>query len=196
MSSSGAVDPSEHVGNLLTGDRILFALTTAISVYYLLKFRKDGVFPFQSAQPDAHRLGGDDSLKPQHTATNLDGDAWAADTHDLEHRGSTSSTSSDYDRRTDHGSNQQADEYALLHGTDTDEGRHPGRPLNWGDDSRYANPSDPAPPYASYAASNALSDGYEEYRSQTAGTNYAAQPSSGAAMHRGYSFSGGDELRS
>jgi hypothetical protein len=36
------------------------------------------------------------------------------------------------DSRTERGGRQEEDEYALLHGTETDDGRHPGRPVSWG----------------------------------------------------------------
>jgi hypothetical protein len=100
--------------------------------------------------------------------------------------------SDDEDRRTERGGNQEEDEYALLHSTETDEGRHPGRPLSWGDD-RFG--SQPVPPYAGYDNhdTNALSPGgYEEYRREAgSGIHPNNNPAYGAGG-QGYSFSGGD----
>jgi hypothetical protein len=74
--------------------------------------------------------------------------------------------SDDEDRHTERGGNQEEDEYALLHSTETDEGRHPGRPLSWGEDRFARGPPPVRPPYAAYDDNtSALSPGgYEEYR--------------------------------
>jgi hypothetical protein len=143
--------------------RLLFLITTAISAYYLVKFRKDGVMPYASSRPNPHAMGGDSSLE-----SNPKDNTWSADTHDL--------ADSDDETRTERGGNQEEDEYALLHSTDTDEGRHPGRPLSWGE-----GVNEPLPEYR-YDNATALSPGgYEEYR----------RPAP-AQQGPGYSFSGGD----
>jgi hypothetical protein len=134
---------------------ILFAITTAVSGYYLHKFLKEGVLPYESKAPNPHHISGETSKD----------NAWSTEI-ETGHR-----DSDDDDRRTEHGGNQQEDEYALLNSTETDEGRHPGRPLSWGEErSGYAKP---VPPYADYRESegvNALSPGgYEDYRRE-AGT--------------------------
>ncbi|OCK79680.1 hypothetical protein K432DRAFT_382870 [Lepidopterella palustris CBS 459.81] len=156
---------------------LLFMITTFISSYYLIKFRKDGVLPYISTK-SYNPSGGDHSLE-----ANKD-NAWSADTHDIDH---LHRESDDDDTRTERGGNQEEDEYALLHSTDTDEGRHPGRPLSWGEDRRYSAQA-PAPPYAEYEQhqTNALSPGgYEEYR----------RPGVGLQGQGNYSFSGGDVHR-
>ncbi|KAF2490604.1 hypothetical protein BU16DRAFT_518034 [Lophium mytilinum] len=143
---------------------LLFVITTAISAYYVVKFRKDGVMPYASSKPSPHASGGDSSLEH-----GVKDNTWSADTHEL--------NDSDDETRTERGGNQEEDEYALLHSTDTDEGRHPGRPLSWGE-----NPHDPVPEYRydHDEHTSALSPGgYEEYR----------RPAPPAP---GYSFSGGD----
>ncbi|KAH8724755.1 hypothetical protein GQ44DRAFT_617465 [Phaeosphaeriaceae sp. PMI808] len=144
---------------------VLFAITSGVSGYYLAKFMKEGVLPYESKEANPHHISGE-SAKDH---------AWSTEI-ETGHR-----ASEEEDRRTEHGGNQQEDEYALLHSTDTDEGRHPGRPLSWGEErGGYAKP---VPPYADYRESqgaNALSPGgYEDYRRD------AAQGGSG------YSFSGG-----
>ncbi|KAF2474128.1 uncharacterized protein BDR25DRAFT_332308 [Lindgomyces ingoldianus] len=160
---------------------IFFGLTTAISAYYLIKFRRDGILPFQSATPNPRHLGGETS----------GGGGGKDNTWSSEYE-APGRESDEEDRHTERGGNQEEDEYALLHSTETDEGRHPGRPLSWGDD-RYNRA--PAPPYAGYdddAAANALSPGgYEEYRREAG----APQPPHGGGYGnggQGYSFSGGD----
>lgn len=149
---------------------IFFAITTGISAYYLVKFRKDGVLPYESNQINAHHASGE---------TQKD-NAWSTeiDHHD----------SDEEDRQTERGGNQEEDEYALLHSTETDEGRHPGRPLSWGE-SGYGR--DPVPPYAGYDDNNnALSPGgYEEYRRDAGAHIDSASHGPGG---QGYSFSGGD----
>ncbi|KAF2181695.1 hypothetical protein K469DRAFT_713298 [Zopfia rhizophila CBS 207.26] len=145
---------------------IFFVITTAISSYYLIKYRKDGVLPYESSAPNLHHVSGE-------TAKD---NAWSTE---IDHP-----DSDEEDRHTERGGRQEEDEYALLHSTETDEGRHPGRPLSWGDD-RYNR--DPVPPYAGNDDSaNALSPGgYEEYRREAnGGRGYG----SGG---QGYSFSGG-----
>jgi hypothetical protein len=159
---------------------ILFAITTAVSGYYLSKFLKEGVLPYESKTPNPHHIGGEGS--------NAKDNAWSTEI-ETGHR--------DSDERTDHGGNQQEDEYALLHSTETDEGRHPGRPLSWGvENSGYGNVPKPYADYREEAGVNALSPGgYDDYRQQAGvgagldagvAVNMPAGPAGG-----GYSFSGG-----
>jgi hypothetical protein len=157
----------------VTPDSILFGLTTAVSGYYLFKFIREGVLPYESKAPNPHHIGGE----------NTKDNAWSTEI-ETGHR-----DSDDDDRRTEHGGNQQEDEYALLNSTETDEGRHPGRPLSWGEErSGYAKP---VPPYADYRESegaNALSPGgYEDYRREAGASpvGETRQPSHGGS---GYSF--------
>ncbi|KAJ4366892.1 hypothetical protein N0V83_007421 [Neocucurbitaria cava] len=145
------------------------------SSYYLFKFVREGVLPYESKAPNPHHISGETSKD----------NAWSADI-DTGHRDSLDSV----DRHTEHGGNQQEDEYALLNSTETDEGRHPGRPLSWGEDrTGYGRP---VPPYADYregtqAGADALSPGgYEEYRRDAGGEN--RQTSQAGS---GYSFGGG-----
>jgi hypothetical protein len=131
-----------------TLNSIFFAVTTGISAYYFIQYRKNGVLPYLSEKINPHHASGETTKDT----------TWSAEI-DQPHR-----DSDEEDRRTEHGGNQQEDEYALLHSTETDEGRHPGRPLSWGVDGRssYATPH---APYASDDHVSALSPGgYEEYR--------------------------------
>ena len=159
---------------------VSFVLTTAISGYYANKFRKEGVMPYHSAKQDPHHLSGDASKD----------NAWSTE---IEHHDGRDSD--EEDRHTERGGNQEEDEYALLHSTETDEGRHPGRPLSWGENQR--NPAayrstmhdgDPVPmPYAAYNDdhSSALSPGgYEDYRRE------GAAKTDNSFGGTGYSFSG------
>ncbi|KAF2824059.1 hypothetical protein CC86DRAFT_447621 [Ophiobolus disseminans] len=160
---------------------LLFALTTAVSGYYLHKFLREGVLPYESKTPNPHHITGDSSAAKDN--------AWSTEI-ETAHR-----DSDDDDRRTEHGGNQQEDEYALLHSTETDEGRHPGRPLSWGEErGAYGQPK----PYADYrepAGVNALSPGgYDDYRQQAgAGLGGGAGSVNSKASHggSGYSFGGG-----
>lgn len=144
--------------------------------------------PYQSAKQDPHHNSGDNGKD----------NAWSTDMEAHDGR-----DSDDEDRRTEHGGNQHEDEYALLHSTETDEGRHPGRPLSWGEDHRVGGPY-AAPgvgpgdghvqmPYAAYNDDHhsALSPGgYEEYRRDAgAGPGLAAKRDSSFGGS-GYSFSG------
>ncbi|KAF2647178.1 hypothetical protein K491DRAFT_723649 [Lophiostoma macrostomum CBS 122681] len=127
----------------------LFLLTSCISFYYLKKFRTDGAMPYEGKAFNPHHLGGEN---PQKDPT------WSTEIEPVDHRDSHDSFD---DSRTERGGNQEEDEYALLHSTETDEGRHPGRPLSWGEDRR------PVPPYASLhdEGPSALSPGgYDDYR--------------------------------
>jgi hypothetical protein len=151
------------------------------------KFLREGVMPYQSSSENPHYASGDSAYNNPKDA------AWSTEIETANGRDSTDSL----DRRTDHGGNQQEDEYALLHSTETDEGRHPGRPLSWGEGRH-------APPYADYTShsrvpsgADALSpSGYDEYRSQAGLTPFGGlsgvdrQPSHSGS---GYSFSGGPE---
>lgn len=130
--------------------------------------------PYESQKINPHHAGGESHKD----------NAWSTEIEQAD--------SDDEDRHTERGGNQEEDEYALLHSTETDEGRHPGRPLSWGDD-RYRDPVRPA--YAAYDdSSSAVSPGgYEEYRGAAAAS--VNPPGSDAPYGnggQGYSFSGGN----
>jgi hypothetical protein len=154
---------------------LFFGITTGISSYYLVKFRKEGKMPYEAEHMDPHHAFGE---------TQKD-NAWSTE---IEH-----ADSDDEDRHTERGGNQEEDEYALLQSIETDEGRHPGRPLSWGED-RFG--SDPVrPTYAAYddGTSAVSPGGYEEYRKAAAASVEA--PGSTAPYGsggQGYSFSGGN----
>lgn len=157
---------------------IFFALTSCISGYYMHKFLREGVLPYDSKKENPYYASGDNSKD----------NAWSTEieAHD----------SDDDDRRTERGGNQEEDEYALLHSTETDQGRHPGRPLSWGED-RNGEPYDRPTGYADYRNSTneygtdalspggyTLGGGYEEYRRE-AGTNLGASINLGASAGSG-----------
>ncbi|KAF2637873.1 hypothetical protein P280DRAFT_457612 [Massarina eburnea CBS 473.64] len=165
---------------------LLFALTAAISGYYLHAYRKEGTMPYESMKPNPHHESGE---------TGKDA-IWSTEIDGPHHR----SDSLDEDRHTEHGGNQQEDEYALLHGTETEDGRHPGRPLSWGEDrhGRYAAYADDVPPNAPSAlspspASALTHGGYEEYRREAAG---GIMQTAAAGPHgfggKGYTFGDGN----
>ncbi|KAL6706735.1 hypothetical protein ACN47E_005277 [Coniothyrium glycines] len=159
---------------------LFFAITTGVSVYYLMKFLREGAMPYQTTAQDPHHTSGESAKD----------NAWSTEI-ETGHRASTDSV----DRHTEHGGNQQEDEYALLHGTETDEGRHPGRPLSWGED-RNGGYGRTSAPYADYGSdgrngvgADALSPGgYEDYRREAASDLHAGperKPSHGGS---GYTF--------
>ncbi|KAF2747687.1 hypothetical protein M011DRAFT_467300 [Sporormia fimetaria CBS 119925] len=128
---------------------VFFAITTGISTYYLIKFRKEGVMPYQAKEMDPHHTSGE---------THKD-NAWSTEIgqHD---------PFDDDDRHTERGGRQEEDEYALLNSTETDDGRHPGRPLSWGEDRFERDGA--GPPYGAYGTnpSELSATGYEQYRVQ------------------------------
>lgn len=139
------------------------------------KFLREGVLPYDSKKENPYYASGDNSKD----------NAWSTEieAHD----------SDDEDRHTERGGNQEEDEYALLHSTETDQGRHPGRPLSWGED-RNGEPYDRPMGYADFRnstneyGSDALSPGgytlgggYEEYRG-AAGTNLGASSNFGGSI--------------
>ncbi|KAF2012788.1 hypothetical protein BU24DRAFT_465147 [Aaosphaeria arxii CBS 175.79] len=160
---------------------VFFAVTTGISVYYFTKFRKEGVLPYESDKMNPHHASGE---------TQKD-NAWSTE------MGDHHNDSDDDDRRTERGGNQEEDEYALLNSTETDEGRHPGRPLSWGDDrfgrGDHGHTPIPVAPYAQYNDNpDALSPGgYEEYRHQSTTSGSGPTPYPPTPGGAGYSFSGG-----
>lgn len=169
--------------NPLTSLSLLFAITTGVSGYYFIKYKREGVLPYESTDPNPHHISGETSKD----------NAWSTEIETAPRDSSDS-----VDRHTEHGGNQQEDEYALLNSTETDEGRHPGRPLSWGEDRNGAYNRPAVMPYADYRDgrgdhSDALSPGgYEDYRREAGaggldGVN--RQPSHGGS---GYSFSGGE----
>ena len=153
--------------------------------------------PYQSSSENPHYASGDSAYNNPKDTT------WSTEIETAHGRDSSDSL----DRHTEHGGNQQEDEYALLHSTETDEGRHPGRPLSWGEDRNgvYGGGRS-APPYADYssrddrgsiaAGVDALSPGgYDDYRREA---GMGIGPLGGidrAPSHSGsgYSFGGGPE---
>lgn len=145
--------------------------------------------PYQSSSQDPHYASGDSAYNNSKDA------AWSTEIETAHGRDSSDSL----DQRTEHGGNQQEDEYALLNSTETDEGRHPGRPLSWGEGRT-------APPYADYsredrgsiaAGVDALSPGgYDEYRKEAGasmGSRLSGMDRQPSHTGSGYSFSGGPE---
>lgn len=117
-------------------------------------------------------------------------DAWDADTHDIgrDHDGPYDAHGDDVRNRDDeyhqdsrytraHASDD--DEYALLHSTETDEGRHPGRPLSWGEERRRYNDR-----------GDDVDTGY--HGAHAAEPRALSPDGHGARAGQGYSFSGGD----
>jgi hypothetical protein len=144
---------------------LFFIITTAVSAYYMHKFLREGAMPYESQEMDPHYTSGE-SAKDNAWSTEIEQD-------------------DEEDRRTERGGRQEEDEYALLNGTDTDQGRHPGRPLSWGEDRNAYDR--PASGYADYRnPSDVLSPGgYEEYRREAAAGTDARPTVPGGG---GYSF--------
>ena len=188
---------SNEQERLLIPRSLFFAITTGVSGYYLHKYLREGVMPYQSSSENTHYASGDSAYNNPKDA------AWSTEIETANGRDSSDSL----DRRTDRGGNQEEDEYALLHSTETDEGRHPGRPLSWGEDRNgtYGSGGRGAvPPYAEYrdssasiaAGVDALSPGgYEEFRREAAAGPLGSMGMDRAPSHSGsgYSFSGGPE---
>jgi hypothetical protein len=163
-------------------------MTTAVSGYYMHKFLKEGVLPYESKEVNPHYTSGD---------TGKD-NAWSTEIEQND--------DDDDDRHTERGGNQEEDEYALLHSTETDQGRHPGRPLSWGEDRNgYDRPGQG---YADYRdgpdalspGGYTLGGGYEEYRREAgASVGPADNRAPSRASHlshggSGYSFSGANNV--
>ncbi|KAF1983423.1 hypothetical protein K402DRAFT_306669, partial [Aulographum hederae CBS 113979] len=108
---------------------ILFAFTTAISVYML---RKRGDLPSEQHPKPFHNPTPSDD--PEAGAKG----AWSSDTNEIDNPfHGEGDAESDDGTRTERGGNQEEDEYALLNNSaETDDGRHPGRPVSWGNDPR------------------------------------------------------------
>ncbi|KAF2714824.1 hypothetical protein K504DRAFT_457020 [Pleomassaria siparia CBS 279.74] len=129
---------------------LFFAITTCISGYYMFKFLREGEMPYESKTANPHHTSGETAKDP----------TWSTEIEPH----NNDDDDDEEDHHTDRGGNQHDDEYALLHSTETDEGRHPGRPLSWGTGHR---DSYGQPPFASMDdhTNSALSPGgYEEYR--------------------------------
>ena len=185
--------------HLITACSLFFAITTGVSGYYLHKYLREGVMPYQSSKENTHYASGDSAYNNPKDTT------WSTEIETANGRDSTDSL----DRRTDRGGNQEEDEYALLHSTETDEGRHPGRPLSWGEDRNGTYGSGgrtTVPPYAEYRDSGSIAagvdalspGGYEEYRREASAGPLGSmgmerQPSHVSHAGSGYSFSGGPE---
>jgi len=109
---------------------LLFCASSGISILYTLKSRKhpeaeDPWLSPESKQAYAATPGG---LETGRASASKD-PIWDANTRELDGH---NDEESDDGTRTERGGDQGQDEYALLHSTDTDEGRHPGNPVHWG----------------------------------------------------------------
>ena len=140
-----------------------------------MKYRKEGTLPWDNSAVYAN---------PSSLEAQQKNDAWSADTNDIDHAdddygpgSGREDSSSALGTRPPPG--REDDQYALLNSHETEEGHHPGQPLNWGQGSQESAPPYPAgnsaAPYPvgpdEYRAPDALSPGgYDEYR--PAGRNY------------------------
>ncbi|KAK3077991.1 hypothetical protein LTS18_008728, partial [Coniosporium uncinatum] len=128
-------------------------------------------------------------------------DAWSTDTHEINDPFAHDADSDD-GTRTVRRPSQDEDEHGLLHSSNTEYGRHPGRPLSWGSERR---PSDIGAPQeleddeharneAHRRRSSAPYPEYESMPSTHSLQEYAATQDIGYGGHRkgNYSFSGGD----
>ena len=93
---------------------LLFAATSAISVHGAMYYRRTGTV--LGATPD---VSDPSSLEAQTK------DTFSSNPHDVEYDDEVGTQPEPRGRRED-------DEYALLHASDIDEGRHQGRPIGWG----------------------------------------------------------------
>lgn len=144
---------------------LLWVASSAISVYFILRWKKGEGWPWDHAKPRTYQEA--DSLEGQGKDN-----AWSSDMQDADNPFHGEHESDDHPLRPD---GREEDEDVLLHSTETDEGRHPGTP--WGSSS-------PPPPsympneqdyrnssrYGDYSAPSALSPG--EYESHGAYDNY------------------------
>lgn len=165
---------------------VLFICTAVISFYYVTVFRRTGVLVGAEgngepgAEP-ANYFGGSTAYE---AASKHDDEVWSSNTQDIE----TASSHYDHHDANDFAgahhdappvpplpaggaANAAAIYTPLVDGRDTEEGRHPGHPLSWGED-HYGNDhpayrTSPAPEsQAFHLAPSALSppNAYDEYR--------------------------------
>ncbi|KAL8787486.1 MAG: hypothetical protein Q9195_007733 [Heterodermia aff. obscurata] len=103
-------------------DRLLFATTSALSIYALLYYRRNGSLP---------------SSTPTNGAVPITDHAFSSNPHDddpFEHdelHNADDHNDPAYDPHIGRGRRDHDDEYQSIH-TDTEEGTHLGRPLSWG----------------------------------------------------------------
>lgn len=147
----------------LTYHSFLWIVTSVISIYFILRWRKGEGLPWKSAEPKTYNAPG--SIEAQQK------DAWSSDVND------TAENDSDDGRVTPRPAHQDEDEHTLLHSTDTEDGRHPGTP--WGSVSgppsyrsdipeaeSYGGQRDYAIPSALSPADSVAQGGYDSYRSR------------------------------
>ncbi|KAK3077985.1 hypothetical protein LTS18_008743, partial [Coniosporium uncinatum] len=128
-------------------------------------------------------------------------DAWSTDTHEINDPFAHDADSDD-GTCTVRRPSQDEDEHGLLHSTNTEYGRHPGRPLSWGSERRPSGIGAPqeleddehAGNEAHRRRSSAPYPEYESMPSTYSLQEYAATQDTGYEGHRkgNYSFSGGD----
>lgn len=175
---------------------LLFLLTSVISVYNLIEFRKTGVIPGP----------------PMHSSEPVEDDqtkyAFSSNPHDdLDEDIEDQPPAVRPHRRDD-------DEYALLH-TDTEDGTHPGRPLSWGRDRSRDRGRDHAasPPSgeqtfdeadtsyhggASYDARSRIApegNPFAEHLPPTRRNLYDTDNATGSSSHAGQNSEAGDPFR-
>jgi hypothetical protein len=123
------VPPSQNIGiidtNMYLICRLLFAGTCAISALYLTRTRRNPAAEDPWLAPN--------SQKPSYSATLGGVEAGNASKDPIwdhsirDNHSPFGGEEDDGDAHTDRGGDQEEDEHTLLHSTETDEGRHPGR---------------------------------------------------------------------
>lgn len=141
---------------------LLWLVTTCISIYFLLRWRKGDPLPWETAIPKTYQ---EPTSIDSHTK-----DAWSSDVHEPVDQGS------DDGRTTPRADGYGDDDSMLLHGTETEDGRHPGKPWdplsnNHGyaapmpEERTYQNPHHYAPPsVVSPSVYSPQGGGYDSYQ--------------------------------
>ena len=109
---------------------ILFALSSALSIWALLYFRRNGSLPGSTTSPGAVPIA--DQTKYAFSSNPHDADDFDEEAHDLHN--ADDHTDAAYDPHIMSGGGRggrDEDEYHSLQ-ADTEEGTHPGRPPSWG----------------------------------------------------------------
>jgi hypothetical protein len=145
---------------------LFWIASSAISVYFIVRWRKGEGLPWSNAQPKTYQEPS--SIEAQTK------DAWSSDVHDAADHDSDDGA---HTLRPD----AQDDEHTLLHSTETEDGRHPGQLHTWGAIPQPTNFVGQVEHDYSYSSPSALSP--PEYEAPQSYDNF---------RRSNYSFSGPD----
>jgi len=171
----------------LTFISVFFGLTSAMAGYLMMQFRKTGEIPRPKPEykptTDEELQGGHDN-HDNHDSHDHQDNTWSSSTRDIDNPFGDDAVIHDSRSGYSRDRHEDDDEYTALNSTETEHGRHPGRPPKWETDAEDGIHRQNTDYYRAHTPSALSPTGYED-------TSYHGSTNSKGPS--GYSFGGHGE---